>query len=540
MASGRTPLFRKLMRAAHQANWLNVHPDKEQLFYEARAASRVSRRDFMRVLAAGGVAIGAGGLLPSRALAQEPAKWTGNPVAILGAGVSGLTAAYRLQQAGVPCEIFEGSERTGGRMLTKYDFNGDGQFCELGGELVDTNHEDLITLAGELGIEIQELRAEDKGHDLYFFNGKHFNDEALIPLFQPFAKKLAVDVGSFYDAEENIIPEKAARFDKMSLAEYLSETGRGVEKWVVDMLRVAYTIEYGRDADEQSALNLVDFLDPDTSEGFKIFGDSDESKRIGGGSSSLPNALVKAIDGKVKINKGYRLAKISGSGAGVALTFATDAGSKTLKFDRVICTLPFTILRGIEGVNGLPLSPAKKECIAKIGYGYNAKVMVGFSERWWRNPTVALPSPSNGTIITDLPLQCLWETSRGQQGNSGILTNYLGGSPAKQFAAERLDKLKDEVNRIFPGIKDKFDGKRAMLNWPEYKFTKGSYSCPLVGQYLTFLETAATPELDGRLLFAGEHTSADFAGYMNGGVESGNRVAKELLESQKAVVPKAA
>ena len=223
-------------------------------------------------------------------------------------------------QAGIPCEIFEGSERTGGRVLTKNDFNKDGMFCELGGELVDTNHADLIALAGELGVEIQELKGEDKGVDLYFFGGKHYSDKELIPLFEPFAKKLAADLEGIYDAEEEFT-EKAGKFDKISLAEYLTETGKGVEKWVVDMLRVAYTIEYGRDVEEQSSLNLIAYLKADTSEGFKIFGESDESKRIKGGSSSLPNALAKALEGKVKINKGYRLAKIAQAGPNMTLEF---------------------------------------------------------------------------------------------------------------------------------------------------------------------------------------------------------------------------
>ena len=48
------------------------------------------------------------------------------------------------------------------------------------------------------------------------------------------------------------------------------------------------------------------------------------------------------------------------------------------------------------------------------------------------------------------------------------------------------------------------------------------------------LEVAADPALDGRLQFAGEHTSVDFLGFMNGGVESGNRAAKALIET---VVP---
>ena len=536
MAQGRTPLFRLLKRTARQARWLNDHPKHHDLFFEARGGSRVARRDFLRILGATGLLAAGGGLSLRSAQGKEaPALPTqgGDPVAILGAGLAGLTAAYRLFQAGVPCEIFEGSERTGGRVLTKLDFNKEGMFCELGGELVDTEHVDLTTLAGELGVEIQELKGEDKGADLYFFGGKLRSDEQLIPLFQPFAKRLAADLEGMYDEEDNFTA-KGRRFDKLSLAQYLADAGKGVEKWVVDLLRVGYTIEYGRDAEEQSSLNLIALLGADTSEGFHIFGESDESKRVRGGSSSLPNALAKALEGKVRINQGHRLEKIAQSGSDLLLTFATDGSSKPVKFTRVICALPFTMLRQIEGVKNLPLSQKKQEAIARLGYGNNAKVMYGFTERWWRNPDLKLPAPSNGSILTDLPLQCTWESSRGQAGTSGILTNFLGGSGAKPFTTERFDKFRDEFNRVFPGIAEKFDGQRALMNWPEYKFTRGSYTCPLVGQYTTLLEVAGEPELEGRLIFAGEHTAGDFSGFMNGAIQSGNRAAKEILAPRKA------
>ena len=287
------------MQSVQQAHWLNQHPEQHAFFFEARQASRVSRRDFVRMLGAAGFITAAGGFVPLTTRAKEtrpPTASHRDPVAILGAGLAGLTAAYRLHQAGIPCEIFEGSERIGGRVLTKYDFNKEAMFCELGGELVDSNHQDLITLARDLGVDIQELKGVDRGADLYFFGGKHYADEQLIPLFQPFARKLAADLEGIYDKDQNLTA-KAQRFDKISLAHYLAESSKGVENWVIDLLHVAYTIEYGRDADEQSALNLIVYLKPETSNGFKIFGDSDESKRIKGGSSSLPSALVKALTG---------------------------------------------------------------------------------------------------------------------------------------------------------------------------------------------------------------------------------------------------
>jgi monoamine oxidase len=542
MPQGRTPLFRKLTQTVWRAQWLNQNPQHGAFFFEARDASRVSRRDFVRMLSAAGLLTAAGGLAPRFARGGESPTLGvsgGDPVAILGAGLAGLTAAYRLFQAGIRCEIFEGSERTGGRVLTKINFNKDAMFCELGGELVDTNHADLIALAGELGVEIQELKGGDKGADLYFFGGKHYADEQLIPAFQPFAKKLGADLEGIYDAEENFTA-KARKFDKFSLAQYLAETGKRVEKWVVDLLRVAYTIEYGRDAGEQSSLNLIALLKADTTEGFKVFGDSDESKRIKGGSSALPNALAKALEGKVKINQGHRLANIAQAGPNIALSFATEGSNRTVKFSRVICTLPFTMLRQVDGIKALALGQRKQEAIAQLGYGNNAKVMYGFTERWWRHPAVKLPAPSNGSIFTDLPLQCTWESSRGQAGESGILTNFLGGAGAKPFTTERFDKFREELNRVFPGITGKFDGQRALMNWPEYKFTRGSYTCPLMGQYTTLLKVAGEPALDGRLIFAGEHTSGELSGFMNGAVQSGNRAAKEILEPTRAERAKAA
>jgi monoamine oxidase len=530
------------MQKVHQAHWLNINPDKQQLFYEVCDAHRLSRRDFVRLLGTAGFATAVGDLgypLQAREALRTRNKPFDSSVAILGAGIAGLTAAYRLQTAGVPCEIFEASARTGGRMFSKRNFNADGMFCELGGELVDSNHEDLIELARDLGVEIQDLKREDKGVDLYFFGGQHYTDHQLIPAFQPFASKLAADKGAIYE-NENLVPEKAERFDKMSLADYLTEAGKGVDKWLVDMLTVAYVIEYGRDAEEQSALNLINYLEPETKDGFKLFGASDESKRISGGSSTLPEALTKAIEGKVKIHHGFRLVKI-GSGADVvALTFSTDAGTRTLKYHRVICALPFTMLRLVEGIDKLPISIEKRRSIANLGYGYNVKLMLGFTERWWRDPSAGLPALSNGSIFTDLPLQSTWETSRGQDGSSGILTNFMGGSAGRYFTSGRIDKVKEELNRIFPGIKDKFDGKSAVMNWPAYRYSRGSYTCPLVGQYTTLLDTTAQPELNGRLIFAGEHTSSDFSGFMNGGVQSGNRAAQEILQPVKAEVPKAA
>ncbi|MGH8094922.1 MAG: twin-arginine translocation signal domain-containing protein, partial [Chthoniobacterales bacterium] len=85
MPAGRTPLFRKLTQIVRQAHLLNQHPQHHALFLEARDAARVSRRDFLRLVSAAGLATAAGGFVPSSihaAVHPTPESTGGDRVAI--------------------------------------------------------------------------------------------------------------------------------------------------------------------------------------------------------------------------------------------------------------------------------------------------------------------------------------------------------------------------------------------------------------------------------------------------------------------------
>jgi monoamine oxidase len=153
----RTPLF------AAVKNALAVSFEDRGLVLPRSSA--LSRRRLLRLSAAAAGAAALSPVLDWSACAKDK---TPPSIAIVGGGVAGLTAAYRLQAAGVRPVLFEASSRWGGRMLTVYDFY-KGMFCELGGEFVDTNHEDLQKLGAELGVEMQKLATEGEGEDLYFY-----------------------------------------------------------------------------------------------------------------------------------------------------------------------------------------------------------------------------------------------------------------------------------------------------------------------------------------------------------------------------------
>jgi monoamine oxidase len=460
------------------------------------------------------------------------------PVVIVGAGTAGLTAAYRLQQAGVPAQLYEASNRAGGRMFTKRDGFPDGLFCELGGELVDSDHVQLIALATELGVPIQPLLEGDPGEDLFFFGGKiRTVKDMLDPVkgsgaFVRIAKAIATDQGQLIGPDD-AWTDRARALDATPLSDYLNGLRSGSkDDWVIDMLDGAYAGELGLPTSQQSALNLVDYISVDTTKPFSVFGDSDEAFRIQGGSSSLPEALFAKLDDAYKPKFGWTLTGLERSGAGVRIAFDGPDGPTAVEAPQVILALPFTRLREVQGLGALGLGAAKMKAIQELSYGQNSKVMTATSSRVWRTREAGLPAPSNGSVYTDLPFQQVWETSRGQDGASGLLTNFLAPPASLKPEAELRATLRDGLTRYSPAIAESLTSTGAAMFWPRHPQIRGSYACAGVGQYTSILEETSSPELDGAILFAGEHTSPEFLGFMNGAVESGERVARELLASR--------
>ena len=264
-------------------------------------------------------------------------------------------------------------------MFTQYDFY-KGMFCELGGEFVDTNHEDLQKLCTELGVEMQKLAVEGEGEDLYFFNGKfHTPKEMLDPekqsgAFVPIAKQIAEDAGKLTDDEENWT-EYARKLDQMSLKDYLEQFRGKTDDWAIDLLNVGYNIEFGLETEDQSSLNMVDFIGTDLNEPYEMFGESDEVFRIKDGSTTLIKALLAALENKVEMRLGQSLAELGVKDGRIVAGIDTQGNTNSETFDAVILALPFTRLRQVKGLESLELGEEKLKTIRELGYGTNAKVL---------------------------------------------------------------------------------------------------------------------------------------------------------------------
>lgn len=448
-------------------------------------------------------------------------------VVIVGAGTAGLVCAYRLQEKGISARVIEASTRVGGRMFSLRNFFPDNQLTELGGEYIDSDHTTMQRLVKELGLTLNDLSGGGSGSEHAFFFDGHMVpvDGTFIDMFRPVARAIAVDLkpmkaDSDDDAEVSFDTAKAREIDALSISEWFEK--RGIAGLATKILRAAYVGEYGLEIDQQSALNLLITMGDDTIDGeFHPFGESDERFHIAEGNDAVPTRLAERLTRPVE--PGAHLESIANNGSGFRLGVRRDGSTREETTDVVVVALPFTILRQLDLRVALP--EPKRKAIKELGYGTNAKLIAGFSRRVWEE------AHKTGYTFTDLPFQCCWETSRGQPGSHAILTNFAGGNLGLHLdegdIPTRAAEFVAQVEKIYPGAAEGFTKKAIRQHWPTSPFVRGSYTCYKPGQYTTLAAHVATPV--GNLFFAGEHTSEDFNGYMEGAAESGERAAKEVL-----------
>ncbi|MFL5344585.1 MAG: flavin monoamine oxidase family protein [Hyalangium sp.] len=449
-------------------------------------------------------------------------------VAIVGGGMAGLHCAYRLKQRGVTARVYEAAKRTGGRMFTKRGTFPDGQHCELGGELIDTGHQTMHDLAQELGIELLDYTQEDPSLSrlLAFFDGRRLTEEEILQGFAPIAQRIDASLRVLKDPEEYITyrtPNGAEGLDQLSIKEWLDRADIPAQDPVRQLIEVAYVGEYGLEADVSNCLNLLTFISTDTTR-LELFGESDERFHAKGGNDLFTQRLAERLDpGQLQLE--HKLVALTELVDGrYRLTFDTPGGTREVKVEHAVLALPFTILRQIP--LEVPLPEVKRKAIQELGYGTNAKLMVGFSSRPWRGE----PYRSEGSTYSDVGYEQTWETSRLQPGTSGIITQFVGGQKGLDIGAgtpaQQAELFLGEFDHVLPGVKAAANGRVVRAHWPSYPLTLGSYASYKVGQYTTI--AGAEIERVGNLHFCGEHTSLDAQGFMEGAALTGAMAADEV------------
>ncbi|MBU6162647.1 MAG: FAD-dependent oxidoreductase, partial [Myxococcales bacterium] len=348
----RTPWMRLLRRSLQQ----------DAAVQQAVAANRplgvaFSRRALLGATAATvAVSTSACGATSAPTDLSESARAT--RVAVVGAGIAGLHCAWRLLEAGLDVTLFEASNRAGGRMFSSRDTMQGGQVAELGAELINSGHPVMLALAREFGEQLDDrtvVETSGVAAERFFFGGRMLTEEELAAMWRPVASRMVTDLAA---AEAD--PTAFAAVDAQNILEWLDTTGE-CDPTLREVLRIAYTAEYGLEAEQQSVLNLMYLIDSTTPEPFRILGDSDERWHVHAGNDAIPGHLAAALGDRLVLDSVLQRVRTQDDGR-VAIALLQGGSTNELVFDHVVLAIPQTLLRDVD-VTGANLPEAKLRSI---------------------------------------------------------------------------------------------------------------------------------------------------------------------------------
>ncbi|MFI6006199.1 FAD-dependent oxidoreductase [Streptomyces sp. NPDC051366] len=535
----RTPLMHALHRLAAE------HAAARRLALPVAEVRGLGRRQLLGRAAALGLGTALASSATAHAVEAVPDKKPAAParVAVVGAGISGLTAALTLQDAGVNCTLYEADpSRVGGRMWSQRTHWAYGQTSEIGGELIDTSHKKILELCRRFNLPTEDFLGGGPGgaEEVLWFNGAYYARTQADEDFKAIYQALRRDLQEAGEVSWNSTTPAGTALDNMTLYEWIeTRIPGGHSSQLGRFIDVAYNVEYGADTTQQSALALVLLMGYQPNPGnFNVWGLSNERYHITGGNDQLPNAIAQALPAGSLVMGRELVAVRVGSDGTQTLTFNDAGATRTVVADHTVLCLPLPILQRID-LSGAGFDPLMKNLLRDARMGYCTKLNMQFTARPWRG-TGPWPGVSAGDCFTDSDVQQTWDTTKVQPGNGGILLQYGGGSlagalaPAMPFATETDPYVRTLAGRVltgvdafFPGTKAVWNGRAQLSAWHRNPYSLGAYSYWPVGYLHRYAKYEGTAQ--GRVHIGGEHCSYDFQGFMEGGATEGERAAREVI-----------
>jgi monoamine oxidase len=265
------------------------------------------------------------------------------------------------------------------------------------------------------------------------------------------------------------------------------------------------------DPEELSTLALVDFFAADP-----FSGDGDFF-RVAGGNDTLATRLAASLTPPPILDTALR--RLSRHASGVTATVEQPSGLATIEADYAIVTLPPAPLRQVAF--DPPLPQAQADAIGAVRTGHATRVLLQFESRFWKRRR----QPS--LFGSDLATGAVWDGNEDQRkSRAGILSLLAGGGASRELRDLMRAGGPAEVARrlAWLGRPSRLLTSR-LIDWDADPWAGGGYVAFHAG--FDPLARAWLARPTGRILFAGEHTSERWQGYMNGAVESGQRAAAE-------------
>lgn len=488
-----------------------------------RGSCGMTRRRVLAGLTAGATVTLAGCNLPK--LEADRTR-----VAVVGGGLAGLNALRLLRGAKIDARLYEARGRLGGRVFTA---RGGPVPADDGGQFINSDHIEMLAASKRYGLGLIN-RGASEGRTLIVDGRRLIGEAELAKDLEPIAAIIAADAKKL----DSDYGRHAPALDALSVSQYLDAHAEALPKpYVRKVLEATIRTEFGQEPEDASALELIFNLPVADGKHVELISSSDERFVLAGGSGSLVDAMTPSL--MPWIETGHAVQRIERTDTGVRLRFANG---RSVEAERAIVTVPAPLLRTIDF--GGMLSPLWHQYATEIDVGRNEKLNVAYQGRPWRQ-TMGLAGdvwPLEG------PFAEAWDATT-VPGETGLMTWFMGGAQCSAVDAQDLAEVRRSFEEAaapaLPALGGSATGWQRRTNWARDPYARGAYSCFKPGQLTRFAElmwieeegVAVQTPAAGSLVFAGEHLSDAFPGYMEGGLQTGRLAAQTVIAALKVPPP---
>jgi monoamine oxidase len=442
-------------------------------------------------------------------------------LAVIGAGLAGLSAARVASAAGASVVVVEARDRVGGRVLNEEI--GGGSVVEVGGQWIGPTQDRLAAIASELGVATFPTYGD--GENVIEYGGRLRRYRGTIPRINPLvlldveraqrklnrmAGKVPLEAPWEAPGAAALDAQTAATWMKRNLA---TKAGRM-------LLELGIEAVWAAQPEDMSLLHVLFYIHSAGS--LQLLFDTEggaQQDRFVGGSQRIAILIAEQL-GRDNLLLGAPVRRISRGEHGVTV----EADGAVVRARRAVVALAPTLAGRIAYDPALP--GFRDQLTQRMPLGTVAKCMAIYDEPFWRADGLS----GQGTSDTG-PVKLTFDNSP-PDGSPGVLLGFLEGRQARELGRLRPDERRAAVVDCFARLFGPKAGSPAAYVerlWAEEEWSRGCYGCHMpTGAWTNY--GPALREPIGPLHWAGAEYATVWNGYMDGAVRSGEAAASAVLE----------